>query len=262
MNTFIEKINFKIVAIIYLILLIITTSMFVLLFSNIYKDKIKLLYNYHKLNEALEKESDYDKIKIKINNLSKSSKDIIDIAVINNNAIEYTINNLYKNNLTNINNTNNYYVDDNNNIYKLDTKKDFILEIFGIKKENNNDYYNNFKINDSEIKYTINYLKDNHTNDKIIILTKIDNIKDSEKYIKIIISVITFFIMLYWVLITLMVYQNALRLNINAYFWAFITIITNIFGVIAYIIYIKNITVCKKCKTKISIRDNFCKGCG
>lgn len=260
MNKFIEKVEFKKIVIIYLILLMLTIISLTIFLVNVYKEKIKIIYNYHQLTEIFEGNYNKEKLYNKITNLQKSSKDIIDIVVINKNDIIYTSNKIYQNNLTSINNSNKYYTD-SNNIYKLDTKKEFIYDLLNIKKETKENYYNEFQLN-NDSNYTINYLKNRNTNEKIIIITNISLITNSEKYLKISLSIIILFFMLYWIIVSLMIYQNALRLKINAFFWGIITLLTNIIGVIIYLIYIKNRIICKNCHTNISIKDQYCKGCG
>lgn len=246
MNNIIEKIKFKKVVIIYITLL---TGVFLIIsifLGNIYNDKLKILYNYYKLTEVFEDNNDKEKLQKAIKNLNNSSKDIIDVTLYE----DATTDNFYKDELTSINNTNNYYTDINNNIYKLDTKKEFILDIFNIKKENKNDYYNEFQIKfNKDNKYTINYLKNNNDNE-IIILSKISLVKDGEKYLKISMSILLLLFMLYWIICTLMIYQNALKLKINAYFWGILTLLTNVLGIIIYIIYTKNRTIYKSCEEK------------
>lgn len=263
MNKFIEQINFKKVVVIYLVLLVIAVSSITIFLGSIYKEKIKVLYNYHKLTETVEDSTDQNIFKNRISNLSKSSKDIIDIVIIKDNTITYTTNNIYKNELTRINNTNNYYIDSDNNIYKLDSSKEFILDLFNIKKESEDDYYNEFQINTSKLnKYTLNYFKKTSTDEKIIIVSKISHIKNSEQYLKLTLAILALFFMLYWIIVALMIYQNALKLKANAYFWGIFTLLTNFIGVIIYLIFIKNRITCPKCHTNISINDKYCKSCG
>lgn len=262
MSRFIKKINFKKIVIIYLFSLVVAFTFIIVFLGSIYKEKIKTTYNYYKLSEYFSENYNSNNLKSKINLLSKNSKDIIDIVILNGNDITYTTNNFYKNELTSINYNNNYYIDSNRNVYKLDLKREFILELFNIKKENKNDYYNNFQINTNNETYVINYLKNNHNNEKIIILAKISVIKNSEKYLKITFFIIVLFFMLYWIIVTLMIYQNALKLNINAYFWAIVTLLTNVVGVIIYLIFVKKIIVCKNCHANVSINDKYCRNCG
>lgn len=254
MNKYIENIKFKKVIIAYIIILILSlvgTSTFI---GVKYQDKIKLLYNYHQLSEVVGKENT-SKIKNKLTKLS-SNKEVVDTIIINNNSIIYTSNNIYNNNLEKILGTKKYYQDENNNIYKLDNKKDFILDLFML--EDKEDYQDNFQIN--KVDYTMTYLN-NNTN-KIIIITKISPIPHSELYIKISLSILLLLFMIYWIIVTLMIYQNAMKLKLNAYLWGLITLLTNVLGVLIYLFYIRNRITCNKCHTSNTKDSIYCISCG
>ena len=263
MNNLIENLNFKKIIIIYLILLIITISTIFIFFSRLYHDKISILYNYHQLSEVFEENYNQDKVKKQITRLSNSSKDIIDVVILKDNQITYTTNNFYQNKLTNLYNTNNYYQDDQANVYKLDNKKEFLLALFDLKAANKNDYYNKFQLNTpKDNQYTINYLENTYTNEKVIIVSQISSLKNSKKYFKIALSFLILFFMLYWIIIALMIYQNALKMQTNAYLWGLLTLFTNLLGAILYLIFIKDRTICSKCHHNIAKSDHFCKSCG
>lgn len=263
MNKLIEQINFKKVVIIYLILLTLTLSLMTIFLGNIYQDKLKTLYDYHKLTETLEKNKKENRVKEKINQFSKNKKDIIDIAIVKNDHITYTTSHFYQNELTSLYNTSRYYKDSNQNIYQLDTKKEFILDLFNIQKESNLDYYNEFQISaNNDNHYILHYLKNDTNTEKIIIVSKINPIKNSHQYLKITLSILMLFFMLYLIIVALMIYQHAKKLKLNAQFWGIITLFTNFIGVVFYLIFIKNRRMCKKCHTNISIHDKYCKGCG
>ena len=262
MNKFIENLNFKKIVIIYIILLVLVLLSLTVFLENIYKEKINIVYNYHKLTEVFDENYKSKDLKNKINNLSNTSKDITDIVILNNNKITYSTNKFYKNNLTSINNSNTYYKDKNNNIYKLDTKEEFILDLFNIEKEDKEDYYNSFNINKVKELYTITYLDNNKNNERIIIISNISKVENNNLYIKVTLVTLTLLFMIYWIIVALMIYQNALKLKINAYFWGVVVLLTNIIGVIIYLYYLKKRVVCKKCHANISSYDKYCKSCG
>lgn len=261
MNKFIEKINFKKVAITYVILLLLAIFLISLLLGNIYKEKINTIYNYHKLTESVEESNKTNILKNKVNDLKKS-KDIIDIVIINNENANYKDSSSFMNTLKKINNSNRYYTDLKGNIYKLENKEEFILDLLGIKDEDYN-YYDNFMINtDKSSRYILNYLENRNINQKIVIISKSNPVKKGYETVKISLLILGLFFMIYWIITVLMVYQNALKLNKNAYFWGVVTLLTNIVGVVFYIIYVRNTISCLKCHTNISIKDKYCKGCG
>ena len=71
-----------------------------------------------------------------------------------------------------------------------------------------------------------------------------------------------FFFMIYWVLLALYIYQNALKSKLNPYLWGGITLITNIAGVIIYIIYKQNQKTCFKCGASQDKSHIYCTYCG
>lgn len=240
MNRLIENLNFKKIAIIYIVLLILVVSLLGVFLGNKYKDKINILMSYHSLSEIFEKDYNKDNLMSSMKKLGNISNDIVDVVLVDKGGINYSINSFYTNDLESINNTNNYYKDSNNNIYLLEDNEAFIKDLFNIKEYNKNDYYNDFLINtDKSRLFTITYLNNKELNEKLIVISKITNVKDGEYYLKISASILMLFFMLYWVMVALMIYQNARKLKLNAYFWGIVTLFTNIFGVLAYIIYNK-----------------------
>ena len=263
MNNFIEKINFKRVVIVYLILLVLCVFGLLLFLGNVYKDKLMILYNYYNIKENFKKNYDQDKLNEYIDKLSSVSSDIVDVVIIKDVLISYSKNNFYKNDLVNINNSVNYFRDMNNNVYKLDNKKEFILNLFGVDEEDEKDaYYNDFLINEKESnKYVINYLKNKHNNEKLIIVSNVNKDNSGVKYLKFGVAIFMMFLMVYMIIVAMMIYQNAIKLQVNACFWGVITLFTNIIGVLMYLIYVKNIVRCK-CGS-LNIRGNkYCKSCG
>lgn len=258
MNKFIENIKFKKIIIIYFILLIISIIGISIFLGNKYYNKLNYLYNYHKINEIFDEKYNQKDLENILTKLSKKSNDIVDIVIIRNDKIIYSATNKYKNDLTKIDNTNNFYKDNDNNIYKLENKKEFILSLFSLDKED--DYYNEFNVENSD--YTITYLKNHNTDDKIIIVNKINEVQNDILYLKIPLSVLVLFFMLYWIITSVMVYQNARKVKLNAYFWGILTLFTNIIGVIIYLIYKNNRTICNKCYTSNNKNNIHCTNCG
>lgn len=258
MNKIIDNLNFKKIIIVYIVLLIIFILSLSIFMGNRYYEKLSYLYSYHKISELIDEEYNKKDIEKTSSRLSKKSNDIVDIVITNNNEITYSTTNKYKNNLEKVDNYNNFYKDSDNNIYKLEDKKEFILSLFSLDKEK--DYYDEFNVNN--VDYTITYLKNTNTNDKIIFINKINDEKNGELYLKISLAILVLFFMLYWIIISLMVYQNARITRLNSYFWGIVTLFTNIVGVFIYLIYINNRVVCKKCHTS-NYRDNiYCINCG
>ena len=66
----------------------------------------------------------------------------------------------------------------------------------------------------------------------------------------------------YGVLLALYIYQNALKSKLNPYLWGGITLITNIAGVIIYIIYKQNQKTCFQCGALQDKSHIYCTYCG
>ena len=256
MNKIIDNLNFKQIIIIYIVLLIISLLGISILLKNKYSNQLEYLYNYHKISELIDDEYNQKEIKKLLSKLSRKSNDIVDIVITNNGKITYSTKNKYKNNLEKINN--HFYKDSDNYIYKLENKKDFILSLFSIDKCD--DYDEEFNINN--VDYIITYLNSSNTNDKIIFINKISEEKISILYLKISLSILVLFFMLYWIITSLMVYQHARITKLNSYFWGIITLFTNIIGVGIYLIYINNKEICKKCHTSNHKDNIYCTNCG
>lgn len=275
MNKFIENISFKKVGIIYLILLVVCALGIGLFLGSKYFDKLDYLYNYHKISEDFENGAFS---KEDLSRLTKKSKDIIDIALIRGDKVIYTVNNMYKNDLVRVG-VSNYYKDERGKVYKLEDKKEFVLSLFSLDKD---DYYERFNISND---YVITYLESGQ--DKIVFVNEISEVKNGLFYLKLSCTILLLFFMLYWIIVSLMVYQNALKVKLNAYFWGIITLFTNVIGLVIYLIYKSNRVTCptcyksnekesiycvncgkkvnktcKKCGAVISYKDKYCKSCG
>lgn len=260
MNKIIENLKFKKIIIIYLILVIVSIVGITLFLGNKYFNKIEYLYNYHKISEMFDENYNLEYIEDSLSNLSKKSDDIVDAVIINNDKILFSTNNKYKNNLVKLDNTKNYYKDDYNNIYELEDKKDFVLSLFSLNKLND-DYYNEFNVNGNN-NYVVTYLKNDNTNDKIIIINKIVPVQNGILYLKVSLSIMVLFFMIYWIITSLMIYQNALKIKLNAYFWGILTLFTNVIGVLIYLIYKNNRITCNKCNTSNEKNNIYCINCG
>ncbi len=259
MNRVIENINFKKVVRIYLILLIITIIGMCFFLGNKYFNKLEFIYNYYKINELFDKKYDIKTIEKNLSDFVNKEEEVIDAVIINNGNIVYTVNDKYKNDLTKIEGSKRYYEDTSGNIYKLSKKDDLFLSLF--LQEEDKDYDDEFQLNKKyDNKYLVTYLKNNQ--DLIVIVSQIKPIANSELYLKISLSILLMFFMLYWIITVLMIYQNALKLKLNRYLWGILVLFTNIFGVIIYLIYKLTRITCSKCNMSNNNSNLYCPNCG
>lgn len=275
MNSFIKKLNFKKVVIAYIIIVIIVAIALCLWIGNIVKDKISFVYNYHSISKQFKENGYNDYLQEKLRNTANNLDDIIDILVLdNNNQILYSAkNSVYANqkefSLVLENNTNRYYSNslDDNTLFKLTSSKELSINtiLSNFDEEIELDYYDTVffesELNNKNV-YLLSYTINKDTGNKIYFISESTPVQNGSTYIKIAVSMIVFFFMLYWVIIALYVYQNALKSKLNPYLWGGITLHTNIVGLIIYFIYKQNNKVCSKCGAVQSRNNIYCICCG
>ena len=272
MNSIIEKI-----IIIYIIISIIIGIGLILFIGSKFQSKIEFIYNYNEISNEFEKNNyNLENIKNKINKISENSKDVVDILILNNeNEIiysskksEFAEQNKFILNKKN-NTLNNYFINPNyNNItFKLNSKDELIINTIlsnfdlEVKKEYEDEIFYETDFNKQEM-YLLSYSLNNNTGEKIYFINQINPVVNGKEYIKIGLAIAIFLFMIYWVLLALYVYQDALKSKLSPYLWGGITLITNIAGLIVYIIYKKNNKICFKCGAVQNQRNIYCTYCG
>lgn len=277
MNRFIEKINFKKVAILYIIIVLLVGIGLMIFIGNKFQNKLKFIYNYYNISEKLEKDHyNIEEIKEQINNISDNSEDIVDVLILNKeNQILYSSKNseLAKNKefiLNKKNNqTNKYFTipDGDNIIFRLTTDKELIITTVlsnfetEIQKNYENEVFYEKNFNDKKL-YLLSYAINNTTGEKIYFINEMHPVANGKTYIKMTLATIMFFFMIYWILVALYIYQNALKSKLNPYLWGGLTLLTNLAGVLIYIIYKQNNKTCFKCETVQSRNNVYCISCG
>lgn len=275
MNKKIEHINFKKIVIIYIIVSIIAGIGLCAFLGYKYKDKLWFMYNYHSISEQFEDNQYNEYLQEKIATMSNNSNDIIDILVLdkNNNILfssknsEFSKNNVFE--LEKIETPKHKYFNNNNSnvVFKLVKEDELILQtIFSnLDIETLNEYKDDIffesEFNQKSI-YLLSYSANKTTGEKIYFINEVHPVTNGKLYLKITLAIIVFFFMLYWVLVALIVYQNALKLKLNPYLWGSITLLTNIAGVILYLLYKRLGISCKKCNTHQDKNNIYCVSCG
>ncbi len=245
MNKIIEKINFKKVVIIYLVLLMITGVILLFFLGNKYQNKLSLVHNYHQIDEMLEENANQKELENVLRELDKSSRDVVDVAIIRKGNLVFQTGDIYQNDLTKIKDTKRYFTDNKNNVYELKTSEEFLLNLFIPNRyfEEERNYIDRLIIEDISYKekYTINYMENENGNELIIFISQINQVENGHFYLKLTLSILMFFFMLYIIITALMIYQDALRKQFNYYFWGLLTLFTNIVGVVIYLFYKKKV---------------------
>mgnify|MGYP001244665502 CR=1 FL=1 len=273
----IKKINFKKIAIIYIITAIIVGIASLGFLGYMFRDKITLALNYNSISEKVDRnDQGINAITGDLSNFASKSNDIVDILILDNtNKITYNAkkSELAKSGTLDLQPTNEkeqkYLIDKNNpNEYFKLIKEDSLLlttSIFDddnkIEKFKDDDYFYENNFSDKKF-YTLSYIIDKSSGDKIYIISDIHPVENGELYIKIVAALAVMFFMIYWVLVALWVYSNALKSKLNYVLWGIITLITNIAGLFVYLIYKQNNQACFKCGAVQTKGNIFCTNCG
>ena len=277
MNNFIEKIPFKKVIWIYIIVAVLVGISLILFLGNAFQDKLEFICNYHIIREELGNSNhNLESIKEEIKNMSDNSEDVVDVIILDKeNKIMYSSKNsefadqqeFILNKAENM--TNDYFVIPNNDtaIFRLTTNKELIINTVlsnfdtEIQKESEDQIFYEPNFNSKQV-YLLSYVANQDTGEKIYFINEIHPVQNGEMYIKVALAIMMFFFMIYWVLLALYIYQNALKSKLNPYLWGGITLITNIAGVIIYIIYKQNKKTCFKCGASQDKSHIYCTYCG
>ncbi len=273
MNKWIEKIPFKKIVIFYIILVILVGIILMVWIGRKFQSKINFVYDYHTIQEN---SYNWEEIKDNLQAMSDKSEDVVDILVLDNeNKITYTSKksefaDQEKFSLTKAENMPNGYFTSSTNdniIFRLTSDKELmittVLSNFDteIQKESEDEVFYQENYQEKKI-FLLSYLGNKNTGEKIYFITEMHQIPNGRTYIKYTLAIIMFLFMIYWVLLALYIYQNALKSKLNPYLWGGITLITNIAGVVIYLIYKQNQKTCFQCGALQSKNHIYCVHCG
>lgn len=271
-NKFIEKRSFKKIFVIYIIFAILCGICTLGAVGYVYKDKISFALEYERANEALEKSST-EKAKSSLEKLSKTSDDIIDILLLDNSN-----NIIYSSKNTNLawNSTFELKRDRDDKLLTSDLNPDTAFQL--VKKDKfmlssilgdfkslydeydeENSYLNNFQ---NKKLYLLSTLGKKHGDIKAYIITDPSPMPHGALPLKLAASVFMLLFMIYWIIIALRVYQNALKCRLNAAVWGIITLFTNLAGVLVYTIFKHTNKTCGSCGAVQPVWNVFCTVCG
>ncbi|TDT63625.1 zinc ribbon domain-containing protein [Fonticella tunisiensis] len=275
LERFINKLNFKKAAITYIaisgVLLILCLS----IIAYVSRDKIYMAIDYKRISDTLEKEGVTDRLKSQLKKLASDSNDINNVVVLDkDNNIVFKVNSSLigdkkKMQLIPYDMGRGYLQDSTNEdiLYKVVKQENIIL---------NKDYIqNNKKVRldiDEEFSYErdfsskeiylLNYLIDRGTRNKILIIRTANPIPYAERLLEVTGALLGLILTIYWIGLALWVYKDASIKNLNASLWGLLILITNLVGLIVYLIYKQNNLICYKCGALQSKFNAFCSNCG
>lgn len=120
-------------------------------------------------------------------------------------------------------------------------------------------YLNNFQ---NKKVYIISFIKTGASGNKVYVISNPLSVQYGIPVLKAAACAAILLFMIYWIIIALWVYQNALKSRLYAPVWGIAVLFTNIVGVLIYIIYKSVNGVCAFCGTVQSKTNLFCSHCG
>lgn len=275
LEKFINRLNFKRAFRVHIISSFLILILCVSAIAYVSRDKIYMALDYKRASDIFKKEGISDTLKLQLNKLTSDSGDIINIIVLekSNNIVFKANNNLYGS-ATNIKFTpyglNQHYLQDNINkdiIYKVVSDENIILSrhYFTNNKKVNEDIDTElFYERDLSSKniYLLNYLIQRDTDSKIFIMRTVSPIPYAERLLKITVVLFGLMFIIYWIGLALWVYKDSNEKQNNPSLWGLLVLLTNLAGLIIYIMYKQNCSVCHECKALQNKENIYCVKCG
>ena len=239
----------------------------------VFRDSISFAGQYSKLNEAVQNMNE-ENIQTKADQLADSSSNLIDVLVLNGeNEVLYSAKQSEfssgKLSLSPLEDKNSYLTNniDGNVVFKFVKGEKFLLtSVFDFSfEEIQKDYADEsfYEENYSEkTLYMLTYLVSGNGEYKIYIISNPYTTEGGELVLSIAAAIGVLIIMIYWVLLALWVYQNSMRAKLKPFFWGTVVLITNIAGLLVYLMYKYGNNICHACGASQEKNHQFCTNCG
>ena len=280
MNRFdaaIKKFNFKKAVTVSLILAVLTGILSAGFLVHTFRGRIALAQGYRKVSDQTSgRKSDFEKLKTELNQVAASSPDLVDILILDGqNRILFAAkhSDFSKGGFLNLaeepDGQNRYFSDTvNPNLHfrLLESGwRNVSKELLGIDEEaeremQDRSFYK--KQNRQQKNYLLSYLMDEQDDRKIYFISSVQPVPRGEFYLKVAAALAVLFFMIYWVLLALWVYAQALKARMDAAVWGIATLFTNLAGWLVFLLYRQSRQTCYRCGA-VQNRDNaYCTCCG
>lgn len=284
--SFIKKVNFKRVAIAYFIASIILVTACIVTIVYVMKDEIQYASEYTQIYKKVQRNGIDEDVTKSVEKLVKSFPVIRNGFILDKSGnISYKVNDNIvgdqdKFELKPYQMNYKYFEDNINNniIYRVVEVTGFIVTENFIKdvsaEKNNHSYIDFFDDEDenSDISFVLdltakelkilNYIIDNKNGTRILLIREVATIPSADFIFRVIRIIITFVIACFWIGLALWVYKDADLKYINAPLWGLLVLLTNLVGLIVYIIIKQNGKVCNECGAIQGKDSLFCGKCG
>lgn len=274
-DDFINKLNFKKAVKLFIILSVILIIFFISAIAFVSKDKIHMALDYNKASELFRKEGFSSNVKAQLNKLASDSKDINNIIVLDrdNNIVFKANSNLIRGNnnlkFTPYQQSEGYLIDNINKdiIYRtvreenIILNKDYIKRDTDIENDIDSKLFYEKDLNSKKV-YLLNYVINRGEESKVFVVRTVSPIPYSENLIEAIGTLLGLIFLIYWIGLALWVYKDTGKKHNNPSLWGLLVLITNLVGLIIYIMYMQSNKVCSKCETLQSKENIYCVNCG
>lgn len=271
----VDKINFKKAVKFYIAISAVLLLLCGLAIAYIMRDKIEMAINYAKVSENFRHSGFNETLKNELDKLSGSSSDIANVIVTdkNNNIVYKTSNKLVGDNgsfVLSPYEPNKRYLQDNLNkdmIYRVTPEdniilnRDYITNHEKVISDIDADFYYEQDMGTNKIDL-INFIRNRDTQEKIYVVREAAEIPYAREALKAAALICGIIFMIYWVGLALWVFRDSNRKNNNPALWGILVLITNIGGLIIYLMYKQSNKICSKCGSLQSKGNIYCTSCG
>lgn len=276
-DAFAGKFNFKKAITIYLIVSVLAGILSAGFLAYTFRDKLAFVYAYRRIGEKIDdNKSGLENLKPELTNLANTSSDMVDVLILNGkNQILFSAKNsdLSRNGvleLTAGTSGKSRFLSDRENpdVYFRLMKGDkltFSMAMLGIENEVEQEYEDHYFYEnsfDAKKVYLLSYITDRPSGYKVYFISDVQPVAGGKFYVKAVAALAMLFFMLYWVLLALWVYAQALKSRLNAAIWGIITLFTNLAGLFVFLLYRQGNQICYKCGALQNRSNVYCTFCG
>jgi len=280
LESLIRGINFKKVVIVYLIAAIIAVVVSASVLGYVFSDKIRFMVDYNALCEQLDENTDAMAMQSSLVDFAKKNNDVVDVLILDAankiifSAKDSDVAKAGSLSLESLEHDKQWeggkkFMSDPANpgvVYRL-VKNEWlpismgtVVKDFDSHEEHDDEYF--FSANSAKKIYSLTYVRSEKDSNKTYFIFDISPVANGAIYVKAVAALAMLFFMLYWVLLALYVYADAVRSRLNGIAWGLLTLFTNLFGLIIFKICKQNGKTCFKCKTVQAKGNLYCTECG
>ncbi len=298
MNRFeniLKKFNFKKIFIWYIITALIAGLICAGTVCYFFRERLNFAFRYSRIEEA----ESAEKLESAVSKTAAASADVIDVIVTDENGkvLFSAKKSSFSNGTLKFAKTDrekDYLVSEThpNAVFRYVKSEEFMLNSiinkdFGkIRSDYDEESVFEENINAKTI-YMLNRINMRKLGSSVYVITVPTSVPGGETVLKLSAATAVLFFCVYWVLVALWMYKDALKCKLPPLYWGLIGLFTNVVGLVIYKIYKRGMSVCiscgaaqssdclycsycgtqlgmrcEKCGSKITPRNNYCSNCG